>query len=143
MVAAREERPRGWGPDIENRLTSVTGNGTTTFFYDGDGARVKKVDATGTTAYVGSVEVLLTGTLRITKTYYSATGLVAMRVVTSTGGNTLCSLHTEQLVCHRCATPTFCIDGEHSARFDRSCIASEIPRCSRECGYENSEMVMI
>ena len=42
--------------DAENRLTSVTGNGTTTFTYDGDGARVKKVDATGTTAYVGAIE---------------------------------------------------------------------------------------
>ena len=97
MVVALEERLHGWGLDTENRLTSVTGNGTTTFVYDGDGARVKKVDATGTTAYVGAIEVLITSTLRVTRTYYSAGQLVGMRVVTSTGGNTLYYLHTDHL----------------------------------------------
>ena len=84
--------------DVESRLTSVTGNGTTTFTYDGDGARVKKVDAAGTTVYVGATEVLINATQRITRTYYSAGAqLVAMRVVTSTGGNTLYYLHTDHL----------------------------------------------
>ncbi|MBU1749716.1 MAG: hypothetical protein KKA73_18690, partial [Chloroflexi bacterium] len=41
--------------DAENRVSQVSGNGqTTTFTYDGDGARVKKVDASGTTIYVGN-----------------------------------------------------------------------------------------
>ncbi|MBU1879441.1 MAG: hypothetical protein KJ734_10870 [Chloroflexi bacterium] len=41
--------------DAENRVSQVSGNGqTTTFTYDGDGARVKKVDASGTTVYVGN-----------------------------------------------------------------------------------------
>ena len=69
----------------------------TRFYYDGDGARVKKVDATGTTAYAGAVEVAITGTQRITRTYYSANSLVAMRVVTSTGGNALYYLHADHL----------------------------------------------
>ena len=42
------------------------------------------------TYYVGGVEVKISGTQRITQTYYTAgTQLIAMRVVTSTGGNTL------------------------------------------------------
>ena len=48
--------------DAENRLTVVTNTvsgAVTTFTYDGDGARVKKVDAAGTTAYAGSVEARL------------------------------------------------------------------------------------
>jgi len=43
--------------DYENRLASVTDHATgqtTTFTYDGNGALVKKVDAAGTTVYVGS-----------------------------------------------------------------------------------------
>ena len=56
--------------DYENRLTSVSGSGTT--------------------VYVGATEVLINATQRITRTYYTAgTQLVAMRVVTSTGGNAL------------------------------------------------------
>ncbi|HET7089229.1 MAG TPA: hypothetical protein VFL17_11295 [Anaerolineae bacterium] len=79
--------------DTENRLSVVTNTVTsqvTRFTYEGDGARVKKVDSSGTTAYVGATEALITGTQRITRTYYTAGAqLVAMRVVTSTGGNAL------------------------------------------------------
>ncbi|MBU0491427.1 MAG: hypothetical protein KKB13_06220, partial [Chloroflexi bacterium] len=42
--------------DAENRLAVVTNTVTgdvTAFTYDGDGARVKKVDPTGATSYVG------------------------------------------------------------------------------------------
>jgi RHS repeat-associated protein len=42
--------------NAENRLSSVAiGGQTTTFIYDGDGNRVKKVDASGTTVYVGNL----------------------------------------------------------------------------------------
>jgi len=86
--------------DVENRLTVVTNTVSgevTQFVYDGDGARVKKVDGSGATVYVGEIEVLLTGTLRITRTYYSAGGqLVAMRVLTETG-NALYYLHSDHL----------------------------------------------
>ncbi|MDY7078847.1 MAG: LamG-like jellyroll fold domain-containing protein [Chloroflexota bacterium] len=40
--------------DAENRLVRVTADSETTeFIYDGDGQRVKKIDGSGTTAYVG------------------------------------------------------------------------------------------
>lgn len=42
--------------DPENRLNKVTDfSGVTTFVYDGDGGRVKKVGATSSTAYIGSL----------------------------------------------------------------------------------------
>ncbi len=61
--------------DAENRLQSVTVNGqTTTFVYDGDGARVKKVAPDGITIYVGNYyEVLIPGappTIRIKLTTF-------------------------------------------------------------------------
>ncbi|HET7090852.1 MAG TPA: hypothetical protein VFL17_19650, partial [Anaerolineae bacterium] len=87
--------------DVESRLAVVTNTQTsqvTRFTYDGDGARVKKVDASGTAVYVGATEVLINATQRITRTYYSAGAqLVAMRVVTSTGGNALYYLHSDHL----------------------------------------------
>ena len=85
--------------DAENRLISVTSNGQTTqFVYDGDGVRVRQQHPdTSNTYYVGGVEVKLSGTLRITRTYYAANSLMAMRVVTSTGGNTLYFLHSDHL----------------------------------------------
>ena len=62
---------RAW--TVDNRLASVvksdvTGTilATTTIAYDGDGVRVKKVDPSGTTLYLGAVEVLITGTTQVT-----------------------------------------------------------------------------
>ena len=79
--------------NVENRLIAVTNTATLTvtrFYYDGDGARVKKVESKGgttiTTAYAGAIEVTITGTQRITQAYYMAGAQrVAMRVITSTG----------------------------------------------------------
>jgi RHS repeat-associated protein len=81
-------------------MTSVASGGqTTSFTYDGDGARVKKVEPGNiTTLYIGPVEITINATQRITKTYYSAGAqMVAMRTITSTGGNTLYFLHTDHL----------------------------------------------
>ena len=77
--------------NAENRLVTVqTVTGTTTFTYDGDGSRVKKVAVSGgvtvTTLYAGPLEVEITGTQRITTSYYFAGAqLIAMREVSSTG----------------------------------------------------------
>ena len=51
-----------------NNLVTVT-----QFVYDSDGARVLQLLPDGSkTAYAGPLEVTITGTQRITKTYYSA-----------------------------------------------------------------------
>jgi hypothetical protein len=62
--------------DAENRLSSVSGSGSATFIYDGDGKRVKATISGVTTGYVGDYyEVGAT-----TKKYYSIGGArVAMR----------------------------------------------------------------
>ena len=84
-------------------VTSTAGNLVTGFYYNGDGAQVKKTLQLGTgavlttTLYVGAIEVI-SATQRITRTYYAAGGsLIAMRVVTSTGGNTLYYFATDHL----------------------------------------------
>jgi len=72
---------------VDNRLTSVvksdaTGTilATTTIAYDGEGVRVKKTDPSGATYYLGTVEVLITGTTQVTTSYYAFGGArVAMR----------------------------------------------------------------
>jgi hypothetical protein len=87
---------------IDNRLASVvksdvTGTilATTTIAYDGDGARVKKSDPSGTTYYVGMVEVLVTGTTQVTTSYYAfGRAMVAMR---TTATATLTYLHGDHL----------------------------------------------
>jgi hypothetical protein len=40
--------------DAENRLSSVSGSGSATFVYDGDGKRVKATIGSVTTAYIGA-----------------------------------------------------------------------------------------
>jgi len=86
--------------DIENRLAIVTNTVTgavTRFAYDGDGKRTRKIENGQTTVYVGALEVSITGTQRITKTYYSVGAqMVAMRVVSPTG-NVLYYLHGDHL----------------------------------------------
>jgi RHS repeat-associated protein len=74
--------------DVENRLVAVeTITGVTTFVYDGDGTRILQIQPGGVkTVYIGAVEMMISGTGRITKTYYALGGQVtAMRVVTATG----------------------------------------------------------
>ena len=76
---------QGW--DVENRLSVVTNTVTNTvtgevthFVYNGDGNRVLREDAGGVTVYLGAVEVHITGTERLTKTYYFAgSQRIAMR----------------------------------------------------------------
>jgi RHS repeat-associated protein len=87
---------------IDNRLASViksdvTGTilATTTIGYDGDGVRAKKVDPSGTTLYLGVVEVLITGTTQVTTSYYAFGGaIVAMRTAATA---TLTYLHGDHL----------------------------------------------
>jgi RHS repeat-associated protein len=93
---------QGW--DSENRLIAVTAtNGITTsisqFVYDSDGNRVLQVLPDGSkTAYASAIEVSITGTQRITKTYYSAgSTLVAMRVYSSPAVSTLYFMYTDHL----------------------------------------------
>ncbi len=91
---------RAW--TVDNRLASVvksdvTGTilATTTIAYDGDGVRVKKVDPSGTTLYLGAVEVLITGTTQLTTSYYAFGGsMVAMRTAVTA---TLTYLHSDHL----------------------------------------------
>jgi RHS repeat-associated protein len=88
--------------DAENRLTVVTNtvtNQVTQFVYDGDGSRVLQVLPDGSqTAYAGALEVSITGTQRITKTYYYAgPQLVAMRVYTSPTTSLPYYLHSDHL----------------------------------------------
>ena len=93
--------------DAENQLTVVTNTTAnpdliTTFYYNGDGARVKKAEQNGatitTTLYAGAIEVISTTQL-LTKTYYSAGGqLIAVREVTNTtGAGKLTYLHSDHL----------------------------------------------
>jgi len=68
---------------VENRLAVVTNTVTgdaTRFVYDGDGNRIARQDPTGLTVNVGAVEVEISGTQRLTTTYYFAGGQrIAMR----------------------------------------------------------------
>jgi len=69
---------------VEGRLITVT-NGTTVtvFTYDGDGKRVKQKVAPTTTVFIGNYcEIAISGTQRITTTYYYANGQrIALRTV--------------------------------------------------------------
>jgi RHS repeat-associated protein len=90
--------------DVENRLTVVTATqgsaiSVTQFIYDGDGARVLQLlPDSSKTAYAGALEVTITGTQRITKTYYSAgSQLIAMRQFTTPTSSVLYFLHNDHL----------------------------------------------
>jgi len=69
--------------NAENRLAVVTNTGTgdvTRFVYDGDGSRVAREDPSGLTVNVGAIEVSISGTQRLTTTYYFVGGQrIAMR----------------------------------------------------------------
>jgi RHS repeat-associated protein len=91
---------QGW--DVENRLKTVTNtvtNQVTQFVYDGDGNRVLQLLPDGSrTAYAGALEVTITGTQRITKSYYFAgSQLIAMRQFTSPTTSVLYFLHADHL----------------------------------------------
>jgi RHS repeat-associated protein len=82
--------------DAENRLSVVTNTITgdvTRFIYDGDGSRVWREDAGGVTVYFNALEVHITGTQRLTKTYY----FVGAQRVALREGNELTYLHTDHL----------------------------------------------
>jgi RHS repeat-associated protein len=81
--------------DAQNRLGSVAAPAkNTAWVYDADGARVSKADGAVTTVYIGgSVEVQISGTLRLTTTYYFFGGArIAMRV-----GANVTFLHGDRL----------------------------------------------
>ena len=81
--------------DAQNRLGSVAAPGKeTAWVYDADGARAIKVSGPITTVYIGgSVEVQISGTMRLTTTYYFFGGArIAMRV-----GETVTYLHGDRL----------------------------------------------
>ena len=83
--------------NAENRLSVVTNTvsgDVTRFVYDGDGNRVLREQPDGSvTAYLGAVEVTLSGTERLTTSYYFAGAQrIAMR-----GGVTLTYLHGDHL----------------------------------------------
>ena len=87
--------------NAENQLSVVTNtvnSAVTRFAYDADGKRVVQTLPNGSrTVYVSSLEVSITGTQRITKTYYVAGAqMVAMRVISSTG-NVLYFIHGDHL----------------------------------------------
>ncbi len=67
--------------DPENRLVGMSDAATETHVYDGDGQRVKQTVAPTTTVFIGNYgEIAISGTQRITTTYYYANGRrVAMR----------------------------------------------------------------
>jgi RHS repeat-associated protein len=92
-------RPRGRGPGAEE-VSAV--KPVSKFVYDGDGARVMQINISGTqvmtTAYAGAIEVQITATQRITKTYYSAgSQLIAMRQYTTPTTSMLYFLHGDHL----------------------------------------------
>ncbi len=81
--------------DAQHRLSGVTAPGKdTAWVYDADGARAIKVSGPITTVYIGgSVEVQISGTMRLTTTYYFFGGArIAMRV-----GETVTYLHGDRL----------------------------------------------
>jgi RHS repeat-associated protein len=86
--------------DIENRLSKViTGTQVVTYTYDGDGKRVLQQFSDGSkTAYASAIEIAITSTQRITKSYYQLSGkVVAMRVITSATSSTLYYMHSDHL----------------------------------------------
>lgn len=69
--------------DVENRMTSMTtAGGTTTFGYNGDGTRVSRTVAAGTTYYIGNYYEVWkpSGTATINKYYYFGANRVAANI---------------------------------------------------------------
>jgi RHS repeat-associated protein len=72
---------QGW--DIDNRLIAVTNTVSgqvSRFYYDADGQRVKRVDPSGTTAYVGQHFEVQASAGISTSYYYFGSQRVAMRI---------------------------------------------------------------
>jgi len=72
--------------DYENRPTNITNGGqTTTFVYDGDGGRVKKIVGNTTTTYIGKLYECETssGTTQCVKYIWAGGQRVAMKQVTN------------------------------------------------------------
>ena len=70
--------------DVANRLTSISGRGVNaSYFYDGDGKRVRAAVGSVTTVYIGNIYGRDNGTT-VRKYYYAGAVRVAMR----TGGQT-------------------------------------------------------
>jgi len=95
---------QGWNQ--ENRLQTVTVNGTTTTFtYDGDGVLVKKVVGSATTYYIGPHFEKTSAPEVVTKYYTFGGQRVAMRVCNGSNGScgtngvnsTLTYLHSDHL----------------------------------------------
>jgi len=85
---------------VENRLSVVTNTVTgevTRFTYDGDGKRTLREDGSGVTVYLGPVEVHITGTERVTRTYYHAGDQRIAMSVSGSGGGELTYLHGDHL----------------------------------------------
>ena len=80
--------------DAENRLASVTKNGSVvaTFTYDGDGNRVKKMEGSVTTVYVGGHYEKNISTGVVTKYYYAGSQRIAQRK-----GSVVYYLHADHL----------------------------------------------
>ena len=70
--------------DAENRLVSVSGGATATFYYDGDGNRVKATMGGTTTTYISSYYEWTGSTSTMKKYYYAGETRVAMRTGSST-----------------------------------------------------------
>ena len=67
------------GYDAENHLVSVTGAATATFYYDGDGNRVKGTIGGTTTTYIGNYFEWTGSTGTMKRYYYAGSTRVAMR----------------------------------------------------------------
>jgi len=76
-MTARGSQTITW--DQENRPVSVSGGGTATFVYDGDGNRVKKTESGETTLYLNRYYEKNLTTGNITTSYYLGGRLVAQR----------------------------------------------------------------
>jgi RHS repeat-associated protein len=81
----------GLSYDAENRLSSVSGSGSATFWYDGDGKRVKATQGAGTTTYIGDYFEWDGTTARV---YYYAGG---RRIGTRLGTGTVSYILSDSL----------------------------------------------
>jgi YD repeat-containing protein len=85
--------------DVENRLTSVSVNGTAiaTFIYDGDGNRVKKWQNSENTTYVNQYYEVNTTTSNATSSYYLGGKLIATLEQALSENGTLRYVHQDHL----------------------------------------------
>jgi len=91
MITKGSTTTFGW--NVENRLGNVTVSGSTsTFVYDGDGNRIKKIEGGQTTIYVNKYYEKNTSTGVITTYYYLGDKLVALR-----NGTNLRYIHQDSL----------------------------------------------